>query len=674
MPIKVRRECARLGVSPITGPVSSIDERHRLLQHKIADFHRKKMLMYESRRRQRWRAGVAPKNAAVLRDFARHHTRECIQQALIAKDMDLVCSLVEAGADPTSETRGGLFPLMLAVLKRSLPAVGRLLAAGADADRSNSRGMTALMWAVRRDDYATVDALIGQGVDISVEGCTGWTALSIAARHGKDDIAHLLVDFLRRDESTGEVKSDRALNHRSTLRNGLTPIAIAAVHRNESMARFLMRMGADPGVKCYRGDDAGKHATRAGWWTLGLWLQETRAFGTDGIYTYDDIQTEKALRIAAIRMQDAIKSGATAPTTQQEQERRKVDANSDCLGSRGNPRRSSVPCDDNLKPLCLLGDATCIKVEQLRANTLLTVKLLREGLVAPDAETDRGHTALMSAAYRGLTNGVQMLIREGADPNYCNRNDRTALMAAAAAGHRSVAILLLKEGADPGILDINGKSAGAFAFDRGHHKLAELLARVNSLGCERALEWEHNNAENTEEEASQHEMTPWFGKCDKEGGVTSPKIDFPDWTVSPARQKNAKPLTNKESVASSTEQLVRHVPIDARDNARSSQSAQTCDEQRCPICTLAVPCLHFTSVESLVAEFPDGVPEWRWNEAKTWRGSRRQRQKAKLHRENIERPSSLHRNALWWKHLHKLHRRRTSQITSRTECESSSAA
>lgn len=99
--------------------------------------------------------------------------------------------------------------------------------------------MTALMWAVKRDDYAMVDALLEEGADVGVEGCTGWTAMSIAARHGRMDIAQLLVEVMRRDKIAGEMNSDRVLNHRSTTYGGLTPVAIAAIHRNESMVRYV---------------------------------------------------------------------------------------------------------------------------------------------------------------------------------------------------------------------------------------------------------------------------------------------------------------------------------------------------------------------------------------------------------------------------------------------------
>lgn len=487
----------------MTGPVHSIDHRCRLLQMKIIDFHRKKMLVYESQRRRQWRTDIAPQNAVILKRFSRRHLSDCLRDALISSDMDCLSMLVKAGADPTFELRGGVFPLMAAVLRRSAPGVRALLAAGADVDQSNSRGITALMSAVKRNDYAMVNTLLEEGAAIEIEGCSGWTAMSIAARHGRMDIAEFLVDTLRRDKISGEMNSERALNHRSTLNGGLTPVAIAAIHRNEAMVRCLMRLGARPGVKCHKGYAAGDHARKVGWKSLGLWLQETRAFGTSGLYTFADMQAESRLRAAAACMLGAVASGLMA------EDESKTKSN-----EHHTVRETNISSGQQIIQVMASGidsghksiqkpemfDKCQIQLKQMRSNTLLTVKLLQEGLAAPDTETDAGHTALISAAYRGLTSGVRMLIQEGADPNYRNRNDRTALMAASAQGHIKVVVALLMEDAHAEIMDIDGKVAGAYANEKGYVELAELLAVAASSGRDAALNWERDRKRREEEE------------------------------------------------------------------------------------------------------------------------------------------------------------------------------
>lgn len=617
------------------------------------------MLVRESQRRQQWRAAIAPRDSVVLKDYARRHLAECTLEALSAKDVDRVCLLVEGGADPTSETRGGVFPLLAAVFRRSVPSIRRLLAAGADVDANNSRGMTALMWAVKRDDYAIVDALLEEGADVSVEGRTGWTAMSIAARHGRIEIAQLLVDSVRRDEVSGDWNANRVLNHRSALMRGLTPLMIAAIHRNEALVRYLMRLGADPGVTCHQDKTAAKHATQAGWPALGVWLQGTRAFGSNGIYKLADMQAERSLRTAGARMLDAIKSGATVKDGVEQSE---VETKTYAPRENPAPVACRVASDARPRRFDLLCDITSMQMEQQRLETPLTVKVLREGQAAPDTETDSGHTALISAAYRGMATGVRLLMQEGADPNYRNRNDRTALMAAAAAGHRPVVLMLLKEEADPEILDIEGKSAGAYAFGGGYSELAELIALAARCGSKGALEWEKSRVG---EEAEGHcgrrtETLP--RKLAFAGDVEFPEADSDDWMIRVTRKAVRHAELRKAALSISREPSAGTQSNLIKDGAGSSpRPGYPSRGRRCPMCTLPVPCLHFSSVENLASEFPDGVPQWRWNKRKMGRSKRIFAGGKKETNEGAGIPGRIDCDIDWWKQLHRAYRQRALQ-------------
>lgn len=657
--MKVRRECTRLGVPPVTGPVHSIDQRCRLLQLKVVDFHRKKMLVYEAQRRQQWRIDVAPRESAIRKDCSRLHLSDCIRDALVAKDNVRTTSLVEAGADSTCEVRGGMYPLMAAVLSRSVPAVRALLAAGADVDRSNSRGMTPLMWAVKRDDYAMAHALIDEGADIGVEGCTGWTAMSVAARHGRMDIAELLIDHLRRDKIAGEMNSDRVLNHRSTLVGGLTPVAIAAIHRDEAMARCLMRLGAKPDVKCHKGYTAGDHAMKAGWRMFGLWLQETRAFGANGVYTFADVQAENTLRVSACRMLEAIASGAMVESGTDANER-------DDTQQLAKPNVASEKDGHRqLKPQPSLFGISEVQLVLVRSSTLLTVKVLQDGHAAPDTESDAGHTALISAAYRGLVSGVRLLIEEGADPNYQNRNDRTAMMAAATNGHLNVVVALLMAGADARIMDIDGKVAGAYAFEKGFLEVAELLAIAASSGTHAALEWERDCACREEEENEREKTRKLLMKA---GGVESdlPESDLHDWMIRVTRPRQAARLAELRQAATRENKTTNSSPGATEETNRPLDlpMSNQAKEGRCPKCTLVVPCLHYASIEILEAAFPNGIPEWRWSSRKADHGGKL---KSTVGKKNAggtsgsleDRDSS--RTISWWRSLEKRCRHRRVQ-------------
>ena len=654
----------RLGVVPMTGPVDSIDHRCRLLQMKVVDFHRKKMLVYESQRRQQWRQDISAPDAAMLKTFSHHHRSDCLRYALAAKNLDRACLIIESGAEPSTEIRGGLFSLMAAVLKRSVPDIRRLLAAGANIDTGNSRGMTALMWAVKRDDCAMVDALLDEGADVGVEGCSGWTAMGIAARHGRRSIAQVLIEVIRRDKIAGEMNADRVLNHRSTANGGLTPVAIAAIHRDEAMVRCLMRLGAKPGVKCHRGYVAGEHAAEAGWTVLGLWLQETQAFGADGVYTFADVNAETALRLAGGRMLGAITSGVTVEDEIDKARKKKAAASVSARAPQQQatvleaPTLSNSSSPDQPSRLC---DITDIRLGQQRSNIALTVAILKEGRAAPDSETDSGQTALMSAAYRGLEHSVRVLILEGADPNYSNRNNRTALMAAATAGHRRIALDLLRHGADAAWLDIDGKVAGAYAFERGHDELAELLAIAASNGNEAAFDWELER-EQREEEQQQREQTDTVLDRAGGGGGDVNEGDLHDWMIRVTKPREAAIRLAKKTEAVNGGGTVSEGPDNVECSGSVPSREQPRHQNRCPTCTLLVPCVHFASLACLKAGFPDGVvPEWEWNKRRV------KRQGAKSAR---GKPSSLNvvggtdgvsggeRGIGWWKELHQVHRNR----------------
>ncbi|CAN0071018.1 unnamed protein product [Ectocarpus sp. 4 AP-2014] len=704
--IQVRRECVRLGVVPATGPVHSIDHRCRLLQMKVADFHRKQMLIYESQRRQQWRIDIAPHDAALLKTFSHHHRSEHLRHALDAKDMDRVCVLLESGADPSTELRSGLFPMMAAVLKRSIPVIQRLLASGADINHGNSKGMTALMWAVKRNDYAMVDALLEERADVEVEGCSGWTAMSIASRHGRRDIAQFLVETLRADKIVGDMKATRALNHRSSVNRGLTPLAIAAIHRNEAMARCLMRLGAKPAVKCHQGHVAGEHAAKAGWSVFGLWLQETQAFGDRGVYTFADMNAENTLRVAEQRMLDAISSGETVeddskrnsrtasvasnsggsrtgpamassssrqvssaisgdtrllssasggrrPTSSREQsEPRPMSAISAKATEEENNQTLPEPLPEVLSESARDGglsgflDVTQFQLGQIRSKILLTVSILHEGRAAPDTESDSGHTALISAVYRGQSSSVRSLIQEGADPNYSNRNGRTALMAAAAAGDPKMVIILLRHKADAARTDIHGKVAGAYAFERGFADLAQLLAIAAADGHEAAVDWELDRSRREEEDKERQRVQHLMDRQGGVGGDGVPEANLYDWMIRVTKPREAARIADRK-LQSEQGSFDQAEPSKHNNNSVSPLRRQQKGRERCPKCTLFIPCLHFAG-----AKLPDGVAEWSVNQ----RGASR---RANAGGKRLVHERSGNQSVAWWGNLHQAHRDRT---------------
>ena len=71
-----------------------------------------------------------------------------------------------------------------------------------------------------------------------------------------------------------------------------------------------------------------------------------------------------------------------------------------------------------------------------------------------------------------------MLLEKSADPNAKSQSGSTPLHTVAFTGDREGLDLLLKHGADPKIANRDGKTAAAIARERGHQEIAEVLARM----------------------------------------------------------------------------------------------------------------------------------------------------------------------------------------------------
>ncbi|MCH7960612.1 MAG: ankyrin repeat domain-containing protein, partial [Candidatus Hydrogenedentes bacterium] len=90
------------------------------------------------------------------------------------------------------------------------------------------------------------------------------------------------------------------------------------------------------------------------------------------------------------------------------------------------------------------------------------------------ATTASGLTALHGAAERG-PEGVELLLRHGADVKVRADNGTTPLHVAARYGRTQAAAVLLAAGADPSSRAVSGKTPLDLARDRGHVSTLQLL-------------------------------------------------------------------------------------------------------------------------------------------------------------------------------------------------------
>jgi ankyrin repeat protein len=129
--------------------------------------------------------------------------------------------------------RGGITPLMQAVLYGDAESVRFLLDNGADPNIRNNVGATALMWAV--GDHEKTRLLIDHGADVNARSDEGRTPLLIAAgRLGSSATVKLLLD-------RGANVSDKS----PAPQGGMTPVAEASRCDDDVVLRMLVERGAD---------------------------------------------------------------------------------------------------------------------------------------------------------------------------------------------------------------------------------------------------------------------------------------------------------------------------------------------------------------------------------------------------------------------------------------------
>ncbi|MDF2384481.1 ankyrin repeat domain-containing protein [Nostoc ellipsosporum NOK] len=116
-------------------------------------------------------------------------------------------------------------------------------------------------------------------------------------------------------------------------------------------------------------------------------------------------------------------------------------------------------------------------------STYLRV-LLQQDDINPNLQDNRGNTPLIIAAERGWGDGVQILLRYGANVNTANTSGETPLIRAVQVHDIDVARQLLAAGANPDRTDnVTGKSARDYARDETRYpQIAKLLAEAPKGG------------------------------------------------------------------------------------------------------------------------------------------------------------------------------------------------
>jgi hypothetical protein len=122
-------------------------------------------------------------------------------------------------------------------------------------DAINIRGETALMLAAKHGDLAMAEQLLKRGAQINRQG---WTPLHYAAAFDQRQ----MVDWLLERDAYIDAESPA----------NITPLMMAVRQGHESLARHLVRQGADVSYRSHAGLTAMDYARQMGRDDLAAWL------------------------------------------------------------------------------------------------------------------------------------------------------------------------------------------------------------------------------------------------------------------------------------------------------------------------------------------------------------------------------------------------------------------
>jgi ankyrin repeat protein len=162
----------------------------------------------------------------------------------------VICFLLEHGADVSAQEKSGQTPLHLAVIHGVAEVAHMLIERGADVSAQDRDKMAPLLLAIKVGHVEVAHMLIERGADVSTQDMNKNTPLHWASEEGHVEVAHMLI------EHGADVSAQSE--------GGGTALHFASLGGHVEVAQMLIERGADVSTQDENGTTALHWASREG--------------------------------------------------------------------------------------------------------------------------------------------------------------------------------------------------------------------------------------------------------------------------------------------------------------------------------------------------------------------------------------------------------------------------
>ncbi|XP_029106853.1 ankyrin-3-like isoform X6 [Scleropages formosus] len=370
-----------------------------------------------------------------------------LHMAARAGQTNVVKYLLQNGAKVDIKAKDDQTPLHISSRLGKADIVQQLLQHGALANASTTSGYTPLHLAAREGHEDVASVLLEHDASLSATTKKGFSPLHVAAKYGKIEVANLLLQKRAAPDAAGK--------------SGLTPLHVAAHYDNQKVALLLLDQGASPHaaakavctrlLKCSSEDgnlfiacDPNEKKLKNGYTPLHIAAKKNQMdIGTALLEYGADTSVVTRQGISPVHL--AAQEG-------------NVDMVSLLLARNANVNLGNK---SGLTPLHLAAQEDKVNVAEVLVNhgaaidpvtkmgytplhvachygNIKMVNFLLQSQANVNGKTKNGYTPLHQAAQQGHTHIINILLQHGASPNEMTVNGNTALSIARRLGYISV--------------------------------------------------------------------------------------------------------------------------------------------------------------------------------------------------------------------------------------------